>query len=125
MSDPQDELGRFADELVSLPRRYRKQKTVSIYELLGRTGYFERRDTLSLEAVRTALAKNPESLEEWLEYSQDKRTGSGWYLRGESGRFEVAHLQADGRVADERLYTNLEEACANFVLRELAEIASD
>jgi len=120
MSQSQEQI---ADEVASLAGRYRSQEELSIYEMLERTGYVERRVALPVEAIRKALARSPEHLREWLEYSADKRSGGGWYVRGENGRFEVGDLEADGRVAERRSYSDLAEACADFIRRELDQIA--
>lgn len=114
---------QLADDLASLAGRYKSQEELSIYEMLKRTGYIERRGSLTVEAIRKALARSPEHLCEWLEYSADKRSGGGWYIRGENGQFEVGNLDADARVAERRSYSNVEEACADFIRRELDQIA--
>ena len=123
MSEPQERSNHFVDDVVGLAGRYRKQEDLSIYEMLKRTGYTERRESLTIEAIRKVLARSPEHLSEWLEYSADKRSGGGWYIRGENGRFEVGNIHADGRVGERRSYSDLEEACADFIQRELDQIA--
>jgi hypothetical protein len=120
MSQSQEQL---AEEVVSLACRYRKQEELSIYEMLKRTGYLDRRETLTVEALRKALARSPNHLNDWLAYSADKRTGDGWYIRGENGRFEVGHLDTDARVAERRIYSDLEEACADLIQHEVDRIA--
>ena len=123
MSEPRETPNQFVDDVVSLAGRYRKQEDLSIYEMLKRTGYPERRGTLSVETIRKALARSPEHLSEWLEYSADKRSGDGWYIRGENGRFEVGNLDSNGHLAGQRSYSDLVEACADFIQRELDQIA--
>ena len=113
----------FADDVTSLAGRYGKQEALSIHEMVTRTQYLERREELTVAAVRESLAASPERLAEWLEYSADKRSKGGWYIRAEHGCVEVGHLGSDGRVAEKRSYADLEEACAEFILRELEQIA--
>ena len=114
---------QFADDVTSLAGRYKGQEELSIYEMLKRTGYLERRGSLTVEAIRKALARSPEHLSEWLEYSANKRSRGGWYIRGENGRFEVGNLDVNARVAERRSYSDLDEACADFIRRELDQIA--
>jgi len=109
--------GQFADDVVSLAGRYRSQEELSIYEMLKRTGYRERREALTVEAIREALARSPGRMGEWLEYSADKRS-AGWYIRSTDGQFEIGNRHS----AAER-YSDLEEACGHFILHELDQIA--
>lgn len=120
MSESQDQL---ADDVVSLAGRYRNQEELSIYEMLRRTGYPERRGSLTVETIRKALASVPERMGEWLEYSADKRSNAGWYVRSANGQFEVGNRRSDGSVAEKRSYSALEEACGHFILHELDQIA--
>lgn len=120
MSASNDQL---ANAVASLAGRYRRQEELTIYELLMRTGYLERREELTGEAIRRALATSPEYLVEWLEYSANKRSSAGWYIREQHGRVEVGNLRSDGSAAEERSYADLEEACGDFILRELDQIA--
>jgi len=123
MSEPRETPNHFVEDVVSLAGRYRKQEDLSIYEMLKRTGYPERRGALTIETIRKALAKSSEHLSEWLEYSADKRSSTGWYIREENGRFEVGNVDSSGRLAEQRSYSDLVEACADFIQRELDQIA--
>ncbi len=115
--------GQLAADVVSLAGRYRSQEELSIYEMLKRTGYPARRGTLTVEAIRKALASDPERMSEWLDYSANKRANAGWYIRNANGQFEVGNRRSDGSVAEQRRYADLEEACGHFILHELEQIA--
>lgn len=123
MCEPQEELNEFVDDVVSLAARYREQEALSIHEMLKRTGYSERRAFLTVEAIRKVLARSPEYLREWLDYSADKRSNGGWYIRVENGGFEVGNLDSAGCVAERRSYSDPEEACAAFIRHELEQVA--
>jgi len=69
-----------AAEIVTLSQRFHSLGDVSIFSLLEATGYFGLRDQISAGNIHTALLRCPESTEEWMQYSEDKRTSSGWYL---------------------------------------------
>lgn len=113
-----------ADEISSLVGRYSRQEDLSIHEMLRRTGYQKQQACVTVEAIRGALSKNPERLAEWLEYSENKRSVTGWYLRkADSGGFEVGCLHNDGSISEQRRYQKLEEACGEFILREVEWIA--
>lgn len=123
MNESQQRSSHLDDDVVNLAGRYRKQEALSIYEMLNQTGYTERPGRLTVEAIRKALARRPECLSEWLDYSADKRSHGGWYIRAEVGGFEVGKIDANGRTAEQESYSDLEEACANFIRRELDQIA--
>jgi hypothetical protein len=67
------------------------------------------------------LAERPDVLEGWLQWSEDKRTSSGWYFSREDEGFIVGHLP-DGPISR---FPSMLEACAEFVLREAESIAKD
>jgi hypothetical protein len=118
-----ESVDQFVDDVVSLAGRYRNQEELSIYDMLMRTGYPERRGSLTNETIRKALARVPERIDEWLDYSADKRSSTGWYIQRANGQFEVGNRRHDGSVAQRRSYSDLEQACGDFVLHELNEIA--
>jgi hypothetical protein len=70
-----------AAQIVTLPRRLYRLGNVSIFSLLEATGYFKLHDQISESDIRTALLDCPECVQEWMLYSEDKRTSSGWYVR--------------------------------------------
>jgi len=61
------------------------------------------------------LAAYPEVVEQWKAYSSDKRTRGGWYLTGRGDSWEVGR----GEGGDTSLYGSGEEACSEFILKEL------
>lgn len=83
--------------------------------LLHEAGYFDHHTQVSVAAVRAHLAKVPELVNDWINYSADKRASSGWYLN-ENG---TVGYYPDG---PESRYNDIATACAEFIVRELADI---
>ena len=67
-------------QLITLPRRFHSLGNVSMFSLLEVTGYFGLREQVSEADIRAALVGCPECIQKWFQYSEDKRTSSGWYL---------------------------------------------
>ena len=60
-------------DLLSIPRRFNELSTVSVYDLLKQTNYSIIRDQISLKDIHASLAQHPEYVNDWLQYSEDKR----------------------------------------------------
>ncbi|HEV8573409.1 MAG TPA: hypothetical protein VGR43_01745 [Dehalococcoidia bacterium] len=89
---------------------------ISLREALTRTKYRELRPSFGPEDLLPLIRANPALAEEWVAYSEGKRTTGGWYLseRGEIGRI--------GRVfapKSRMRFDSLEEGVAEYVVREL------
>lgn len=86
---------------------------LSLRDALLRTRYSELRPSFGESDLLLYLRECPSLLDEWVLYSEDKRTDGGWYL-----------LQ-DGTIGKSRppgekiQFPSLEQAVAAYVLREL------
>jgi hypothetical protein len=85
----------------------------SIEDALVHAGYAAYRPSFDAADVRALLEAHPSLLEQWLAYSEDKRTDKGWYVLrdGEIGQVTKPTAQ--------RSYATIDEAVAQFVVREL------
>jgi hypothetical protein len=109
-------------DLVHLPRRF-DASGMSIYELLRQTGYFEMYDEILEADIRETLAQHPECVDEWISYSGDKRTSSGWYIKQEDSTiYKVGCLSPKGGKSIETSYVDHTDACAAFIKHELEDI---
>jgi hypothetical protein len=74
---------------------------------------------ISNEVVAAGLSRDPALVEDWLSYSEDKRTSSGWFLtRTVDADWLVGYYPTGPRTR----FGNAVEACASFVLKEMAAI---
>jgi hypothetical protein len=86
---------------------------VSIREALKRVSYIAYRPTFKADDLRPLIAADPSLVDEWLAYSEDKRTSGGWYVRsnGEVGQASNPKSRLT--------YASMPDAIAEFVVREL------
>ena len=109
----------FIERICNLPVEFRRGSKSPV-QLIRESGYFESPNELTVEALAAFICNHVEVIQVWLSWSEDKRVSSGWYFIRKNGGFIVGNL-ADGpqlRFSDES------QACAEFVLREVASIAS-
>jgi hypothetical protein len=85
----------------------------SLQAALARTGYAAYRPHFDAADVRALLEAHPALLEQWLGYSDNKRTDQGWYVLRDG---EIGQLT---RPSAQRSYAPIEEAVAQFIVREL------
>lgn len=126
--DPCDELVRDPalrrDILNSLPpgpvdrvcalARDRRATGASVNQLLRDSGIGTERYALTPDNVLHALRKDPSLVDDWIEYSADKRTVGGLYFRCiDDGRYEVGSARGQRWYFDDRLV-----ACATFIVGE-------
>ena len=85
---------------------------VSLQNALNEASYQRLRQGFQSQDLLSLIRANPALIQEWLRYSEDKRTG-GWYLLDDGSigfaSDKSSHMQ----------FPSLEEAVANYVVREL------
>ena len=85
----------------------------SLGQLLIQANYLSERKKLQASDLADRIRSCPKYINEWIAYSEDKRTTGGWYLlnTGEIGQVlkENTKIQFD----------SIEEAVSEFVVREL------
>jgi hypothetical protein len=86
---------------------------ISINDALARVHYLAYRPTFKASDLRALIHKHPALIEEWLAYSEDKRTSGGWYVL-RSGEIGQA-LKPESRIT----YSCMSEAVSEYVVREL------
>ena len=85
---------------------------ISLVDALSRCRYQEFRSMFTAEDFVPLLQGDPQLVQDWLLFSEDKRTTGGWYVleTGEVGNLTTGtHLQ----------FPSLPISVANFVTREL------
>ena len=87
---------------------------ISLSDALSRVNYAEVRPKLRINEIVEELRVNPKLVEDWVLYSEDKRTPAGWYLKSE--KLEIGELSNS---SSSKTFQTLEEAVAAFLLVEL------
>lgn len=110
-------------QIVTLPQTFHSLGNVSIFALLKATGYFRLYDQISEEDIRAALLRCPECVKEWMQYAEDKRTSSGWYVTlNDEGCYETGYFTNARLRANRVQYDNAIDACAAFIKHEIEDI---
>ena len=115
------------NKIIAIPNDYHKLNK-SKYHLVIDSGYLEAYDQITEQVILEALEKQPERVDEWVQWSEDQRVSEGWFLRFDDNIWKVgAFSTKDGYNESLTSYPNLKSACAAFIKlqveysRELAE----
>jgi hypothetical protein len=95
---------------------------LSLRDALRLTRYRELREGFQESDLLPLLKAHPAVVEEWLAYSEDKRTSGGWYVLRDG---QMGQVDAPAALTQ---FPSIEEAVAAYVVRELdfwANISAD
>jgi len=70
---------------------------------------------LTTDSIAAILKTKPELVTEWLQWSEDKRTSSGYYFLSDGQSYIVGYHPGDERVE----FADPIAACADFVVKEV------
>lgn len=106
-----------------LERFYNIENEESIYSLLQSTGYFEKYNQVQESKINEILNQYPKCVNQWLNWSENKRSSSGWYFKkdDQEGNYIVGYYP-DKENFKSIEYSNVTEACATFIKREIEQI---
>jgi hypothetical protein len=90
----------------------------SIVQLISESGVARFPLALSVPCISTYITANPQIVDHWLRWSENKRVSAGWYFIRRSSGFAVG-FQPDGTVLN---ISDPYLACAEFVVREVGSI---
>jgi len=118
LTDPS--LAMTVEDACRLAWDYQVMRTFSGRELIARTGYRDRWRSITVELLAEVLRQHPDWVDAWIQWSEDRRVSSGWYISGrDDAAFDVGNYPTVPPVR----YVDRTEACAVFVRCELASIA--
>lgn len=117
-NDPR--LAMTVEDVCRLAWDYTSIGTVSARELIARSGYRDRWRSISVRLLADVFSREPDWVAAWIQWSEDKRVSSGWYIsRCDESAYDVGSYPDEPPVR----YGDRIEACAVFVRHELASIA--
>jgi hypothetical protein len=93
-------------------------------QLLREYGYFEQHGELTREAVVEVLKSDPSLIKDWIGYSADKRTSSGWFLLPGGRVGYLGRERHPTKISLQPITNDLTAACAEFIIREVEGIRS-
>lgn len=113
---------RTIQDIIFLPNKFYNEGNVSIYSLLKESGYFELHNQISEADIFEELTQHLEYIDQWLRWSENKRSSSGWYFReNESGKYVVGYFPFQESLKAIE-YFDKAEACSAFIKREIEDI---
>ena len=89
----------------------------SFVTLLNDSGYLEFSD-INVSELSKAISVNEERVNDWFQWSADKRVDKGWFFIENAGKYAVGYSPATEGYS-QFIYDDKAEACANFILREI------
>jgi hypothetical protein len=107
------------EQICDMPVAFRRGSKSPI-QLLEESGYFEMPNELTIEALAAFIGGHPSVIQVWLRWSEDKRVSSGWYFVRKAGGYIVGQIPNGLQLP----FSDDVQACAEFVVREVAAIAS-
>jgi hypothetical protein len=92
----------------------------SLRDLLSATRYCELRPNLRVEDLAQQFEADRDLIEQWVAYSEDKRTSGGWWLQPIGAECEVGCFGDSGaNTSRSDRFSKPSFAAATYVLREL------
>ena len=89
--------------------------TKSMVQLVADSGIEAQPTALSVVNLTKYIGTNPEIVESWLRWSENKRVTSGWFFSRHGDRFDVG-FYPKGKVL---AFSEPTVACAEFIVREV------
>jgi len=86
---------------------------VSLRQALADAEYRTLRPDLAVNDIRRVLDSHSELIDQWVRYSEDKRTDGGWYLKASDSSIGSLAERAEIR------FGSVADAVANYAIREL------
>ena len=105
------------EAICTLPDVFRAGSQSAV-DLIRLSGLPESPQSLTRAEVLALLSERPGLVDSWLQWSEDKRTSSGWFFVSEASDFVVGFHPKGERL----VFSDRTEACAEFVLREAADL---
>lgn len=111
------------EAIVYLPNKFYNLENKSMYALLKETGYFEIFNKVTEGDIYNALNQHPSLVNEWMIWSENKQTSSGWYFMKEDNKDQhVVNYLPPKRGHEKLEFLDVKKACAAFIKREIEEI---
>jgi hypothetical protein len=106
-------------KIILIPRTLSKSKNLSIEELLKEIGYFSAYNEITEHLIRQKLSQCQRCIDEWIAYSDDKRTNAGYYFKQKGKEYIVGYLGNDYKLMR---FDNKIDGCGSYIKKEIEEI---
>ncbi|MDB5280238.1 MAG: hypothetical protein JWR61_5193 [Ferruginibacter sp.] len=108
------------EKICSLPLDF-KVADKSSFTLLQESKFADFHNDITKQDIVDYLYRHKNLIDKWEIWSEDKRT-RGFYLSLNAGNYSVGSLDKDGKENFFKSFATAEEACAEFILREVSAI---
>ena len=115
-------IGSLINEIISFPLKFNNLEDISLYSFLKEIGYFKHYNEVYENDVAKTLIQHPECINAWLNWSENKRVTSGWYIQNqENGHYVVGYYPSyEGNT--QIFYSDITNACAAFIIKEIEAV---
>jgi hypothetical protein len=102
------------EQVILIPRVFKEFGSTTVFNLLQNTGYFELHGQISENDIYETILNFPECINDWMHFSEDKRSSAGWYFRITGMGYEVGYF---GTTPNSKPMQFLDKvkACAAFI----------
>jgi len=108
------------EKICNLPQDF-KSANKSSMTLLQESKFTDFYNVITKQDVQDYLSRQLNIIDTWEIWSEDKRTW-GYYLSISPDKYFVGSLDKDGKENFSKSFPTAEEACAEFILREVSAI---
>lgn len=109
------------NDIINIPSTLHCNETESMYSLLQKYNYFEQYDMVQEDLIREVLIKNPEYINQWLQWSEDKRSSEAWYfIKNTNNKYTVGYYGSKKEIKKE--YFDAASACAAFIKLDIESL---
>ena len=89
--------------------------------LLQESKFVDFYNVITKQDIKEYLSRHANLIDSWQIWSEDKRTW-GYYLSISADKYFVGSLDKDGKENFSKSFTTAEDACAEFILREVSAL---
>ena len=107
------------EKVINIPISFNIRNNISQINLVHESGYNEEYDRVTEQAIAETLKMHPHLINEWLQWSEDKRSFPTWHFsKADSGKYYVDYSDENAGFAT-IISTDRFQACAAFIKREV------
>jgi len=103
------------------PQFYRNENLAPV-EFMERSGYWKFRDQISIDDLEEEIEANPELVDLWLLFTDDKRWTPAWGISHFSDEYALFYMFRNGKTELQIEYKHGHEACARLIRFEMEGI---
>jgi hypothetical protein len=102
-------------------RVYRTENVCTPIEIYRQTGYSEFHDEITIDDIETEIMRDPNLIQDWIMFSEDKRWTPAWAFQGSGESWTVSFIESNGKSSKKFNYKNGFRACAEMVRNEMEQ----